>query len=555
MSIFDDKRKQKKQEPYQGPRYREAGAYGTLVTQASGSGGAALTIREVDAAPTVNNVTTIVVSNGTLTDNGGGQVTLTIGGSGLADPGGNGIVVRTALNTTINRTLTGTANRVVITNGDGVAGNPTFDVGSLVAINTNRIDQNNIGPTTSAQLAGVISDETGTGALVFATSPTLVTPALGTPSSGTLTNTTGFPVANLAGAGAGVLTFLATPTSANLAAALTDETGTGANVFATSPTLVTPALGTPSSGTLTNTTGFPVANLAGAGAGVLTFLATPSSANLLAAVTDETGTSLLVFNTSPTLVTPRINQINDSNGNELIIFTTTASAINELTIANAAAGNNPTTNPTGGDTNIGWTSTMKGTGSRLIIAGAAGGTPLIARSAASPTADIFIADANASATAQFAVSPDGYYRSPSLKTLTADVNVTADATVNDVTDLLHTLRSGRTYKFKAVLFMQAANTTIGLRVALSGTATATAIRSVNILMDDTVNTFVNITVDTALDVDFIAVGDTNQKILFMDGVITVNAGGTFVIGFAQQTSGAGNSTMQRGSFFEVIEKQ
>ena len=40
--------------------------------------------------------------------------------------------------------------------------------------------------TTSAQLAGVISDETGTGSLVFATSPTLVTPALGSPTSGIL---------------------------------------------------------------------------------------------------------------------------------------------------------------------------------------------------------------------------------------------------------------------------------------------------------------------------------------------------------------------------------
>jgi len=47
--------------------------------------------------------------------------------------------------------------------------------------------------TTSAQLAGVISDETGTGALVFATSPTLVTPLLGTPASVTLTNATGLP--------------------------------------------------------------------------------------------------------------------------------------------------------------------------------------------------------------------------------------------------------------------------------------------------------------------------------------------------------------------------
>lgn len=72
-------------------------------------------------------------------------------------------------------------------------------------------------------------------------------------------NTTVTPaVGSITGLGTGVATFLATPSSANLAAAVTDETGTGALVFATSPTLVTPALGTPSSGTLTNATGLPL---------------------------------------------------------------------------------------------------------------------------------------------------------------------------------------------------------------------------------------------------------------------------------------------------------
>lgn len=95
-----------------------------------------------------------------------------------------------------------------------------------------------LGSFTSANLAAALTDETGSGAAVFATSPTLVTPALGTPASATLTNATGLPISTgVSGLGAGVATFLATPSSANLASALTDETGTGAAVFAGSPAL------------------------------------------------------------------------------------------------------------------------------------------------------------------------------------------------------------------------------------------------------------------------------------------------------------------------------
>jgi hypothetical protein len=86
----------------------------------------------------------------------------------------------------------------------------------------------------------VTGNVTGGGTL---TSATFVTCALGTPSSGTLTNCTGLPIATgVSGLGSNMAAWLADPTSAKLATTVTDETGSGSLVFATSPTLTTPAL-------------------------------------------------------------------------------------------------------------------------------------------------------------------------------------------------------------------------------------------------------------------------------------------------------------------------
>ena len=73
----------------------------------------------------------------------------------------------------------------------------TIPASKTLVVTTDKLSA--LAATTSAELAGVISDETGSGALVFANSPTLVTPALGTPSSGTVTNLTGTASINING--------------------------------------------------------------------------------------------------------------------------------------------------------------------------------------------------------------------------------------------------------------------------------------------------------------------------------------------------------------------
>jgi hypothetical protein len=253
-----------------------------------------------------NNIQTAV---GTKTDNASAAIT---GGTivGITDlavaDGGTGASTATAALNNLLPTQTGNANKYLQTDGT----NATWDAVSLSTADitgTLPVANGGTGVTTSTGTGAVVLSNSPT--LV---TPALGTPASGTATNLTgLPISTG-----VSGLGTGVATFLGTPSSANLASAVTDETGSGALVFANSPTLVTPALGTPSALVGTNITGTASgltagnvttnANLTGAvtSVGNATSLGSFSSANLLAALTDETGTGSAVFATSPTLVTP-----------------------------------------------------------------------------------------------------------------------------------------------------------------------------------------------------------------------------------------------------------
>jgi hypothetical protein len=193
--------------------------------------------------------------------------------------------------------------------------------------------------------------------------------ALGTPSSGNLTNCTGYPISGIGGLGTGVAAALAnnvgssgaivvqngvlgTPSSGTLTncsglSLTSGVTGTlpvanggtgitsfgtgvatalGVNVGSAGAFVVNGgALGTPSSGTLTNATGLPIGTgVSGLGTGVATFLATPTSANLASAVTDETGSGPLVFATSPTFTSAVTLGTQSTTRGTLVLANTTA---------------------------------------------------------------------------------------------------------------------------------------------------------------------------------------------------------------------------------------
>ena len=364
-----------------------------------------------------------------------GTLPVANGGTGVTASTGTGSVVLSNSPTLVTPAL-GTPSALVGTNITGTAsgltaGNVTTNANLTGAV-TSVGNATSLGSFSSADLLGALTDETGTGSAVFATSPTLVTPILGTPTSATLTNATGLPLTTgvtgqlpVANGGTGTatpnivagtnVTVTGTWPNQTIAAAGGGSPGgsttevqynnagvfagiTGATSNGTALTLVAPVLGTPASATLTNATGLPISTgVSGLGTGIATFLATPSSANLASAVTDETGSGLLVFNSAPALTNPTVTNYVETpytaNSSTAITLALTNGTVQIITLTGNATITMPTA--TSGKSFILFLK-QDGTGSRTVtwstVKWPAGTAPTITSTASKQDIYSFFAD-------------------------------------------------------------------------------------------------------------------------------------------------------------------
>jgi hypothetical protein len=245
-------------------------------------------------------------TNVTITSGGTAHV---LGWSGTLSParGGTGVANNAASTLTISGNFATTLTVSGITS-------VTLPTSGTLASTASKLSV--FAATTSSELAGVISDETGSGSLVFATSPTLVTPVLGVASATTINKVT--------------LTAPATGSTLTIADGKT-ATHNASTTFA----------GTDGK-TLTISNSL---TLAGTDATVMTFPST--SATIARTDAGQTFTGVQIM-TSPRIIT----QISDTNGNASISIVATASAVNSLQITNAITGTaGPLIKPVG-ETNV-----------------------------------------------------------------------------------------------------------------------------------------------------------------------------------------------------------
>lgn len=426
----------------------------------------------------------------------------------------------------------------------------------------------NVGTFGSATQSSVVT--VNAKGLVTSASQSTITPAVG----------------SITGLATGIATWLATPSSANLASAMTDETGSGAIVFANTPTLVTPVLGAATgtslvlSGSLTSnalTSGRVVfagssgilqddADMTFSGdtltvtklvvngdtsvAGVLT-VANGATATAVQ-VGDDTGTySALQFNGAnntardfifQTAASPRFtirvsgNETGSNAGANLNFLSFNDSGVGLSTVLQLRRANG----------NIGFNSTGFGTSAVAVLSVGAGTAPT---TSPADTTQLWTQDTVAGQNNLYSRNENG--KSEQLTGLRDRVSSQFNKTNNtlaDITGLSINVEAGKAYGFRAVLFTSS-NSSGGVKSAISGTATATSIHYEGFTYSGGTITQ---TRSTALAGAVGGVTAVTAATIIIEGHIVVNAAGTLTVQFAQNATFATQSSVLIDSYFQVF---
>ena len=382
---------------------------------------------------------------------------------------------------------------------------------------------------------------------------------------------------NLTTSGAFATTLTATaatsvtlPLTGTLATLAGTETFT--NKTLTSPTLTTPALGTPASGTLTSCTGLPVSTgIDGLGANVAAFLATPSSSNLISAVTGETGTGALVFGTSPTLVTPALGAATAtslSTGDLTATGDITCDSVNPMYFGDYSGVGNSTLvyiDDSGANISIGDSNTNSTAiglyGVTTLSAGSATKIPVTMTSGAVATTPV-AGGMEYNGKAFFTTPVSGRGVSPSImfSSVQADFTLIDGNTAQNAFPIPQdtiTLPAATTYFFDGQYAINSGTTTHITSMGFTGTATITActFTTISVPMSAPSGTAVR-----AQDMNYfsgVTGGNFNAtntsafNVVNFEGMVRILAAGTFIPQITFSAAPGGTNLMKVGSYIRL----